>query len=189
MHSTGNTEGETDMPIYPKSLELPDGTMVVIKKLSREDFEFSLGFFRRQPEEDRIYLQRDVTKREVIERRMGEIEEGMATVLIAIADGMVVADCSLYAPLRGWFRYTGEVRIVVDVNYRGRGLGSALLREMITVAGERGLKKLEASYMDTQKGIGKTLSNLGFEEEGALKEIVVDLKGYEHDLTLLGRSV
>lgn len=177
------------MPIYPKSLEIADGTMVVMKKLSREDFEFSLGFFRRQPEQDRIYLQRDVTKREVIERRMGEIEEGMATVLIAIADGMIVGDCSLYAPLRGWFSKTGEVRIVVDVNYRGRGLASALIREMMTVAAERGLKKLEASFMDTQKGIAKTLDNLGFEEEGVIKEIVVDLKGYEHDLIMLGRSV
>jgi RimJ/RimL family protein N-acetyltransferase len=168
---------------------LKDGTRVILKLNSREDFEFSLGFFRRQPEEDRVYLRRDVTKREVIEQRVCEIESGLATVIIALADGMIVGDVLLQIPTRGWYRKTGEVRLVTDTKYRRRGLGILLLQEIIEFAKEKGLNKLEATCMDTQIGIQKTLETLGFEKEGELKDFVVDLKGNEHNLILMGMQL
>jgi L-amino acid N-acyltransferase YncA len=177
------------MPTYPKSIKLKDGTRVILKLNSREDFEFSLGFFRRQPEEDRVYLRRDVTKREVIEQRVCEIESGLSTVVIALADGMIVGDVLLQVPARGWYRKTGEVRLVTDTKYRRRGLGILLLQEIIEVAKEKGLNKLEATCMDTQIGIQKTLEILGFEKEGKLKDFVVDLKGNEHNLILMGKQL
>jgi len=171
---------------YPKSVKLKDGNQVIIKLLGREDFEFSLGFFRRQPEQDRIYLRRDTTKREKVEERLVEIESGNAIGLIVIADGMIVADANLsYAP-RGWFRKTGEIRLVVDVNYRRRGLGSILVAELIELAKERGLIKLAAECMDQQLGIQGTLKSLGFEEEGVLRRFVLDNRQEEHDLVMLG---
>jgi L-amino acid N-acyltransferase YncA len=174
------------MQNYPKSLELNDGKRVMLRLAAREDFEYSLGFFRRQPESDRVYLQRDVTKRTVLESRFIEIEEGAQVTIIALADGMIVGDASLYVPLRGWFRKTGDMRIVVDTAYRGKGLGTLLTKEIIALAREKGLYKIAATYMETQRGLEKTLDRLGFEKEGVLKDIVIDLKGDEHDLILLG---
>lgn len=168
-------------------IELKDGRKLTLKFLSREDFEQSLEFFRRQPEEDRAYLRRDVTRRSVIEDRISEIEAGLATMIIAVEDdGRIVGDTMLWVAERGWFRKTGEIRFVVDVDYRGCGLGTILAREIFKVAVRKGLRKLEASCMETQVGIVKTLEPLGFVKEGVLKRFVVDTRGGEHDLILMG---
>lgn len=174
---------------FPKSIKLDDGSQVIFKLMSREDFEFSLGFFRRQPEEDRIYLRRDTTKREQMEERVVEIEAGLTTVVLAIADGMIVGEGSLSHEKRGWFRKTGEMRLVVDVSFRRKGLGTLLAEELIRIAGEKGMIKLVAECMEEQKGIQKTLTQLGFECEGLLKNFVLDLKQEEHNLVLLGKSL
>lgn len=174
------------MSHYPKNVKLKDGSSVTLRLLSRDDFEASLDFFRRQPEKDRIYLRRDVTQREVIEARFVEIEAGLASVIIAEAEGKIVGDALLYCEKRGWFRKTGELRLVVDTGYRGKGLGTVLTKEIIALAQQKELLKLEASYMDTQAGINKTLEPLGFTREGKLSRFVVDLRGREHDLLLMG---
>jgi L-amino acid N-acyltransferase YncA len=174
---------------YPKSIKLIDGKQVILKLMSREDFEFSLGFFRRQPEDDRIYLRRDTTKREQMEERVIEIEDGLTTVVLAISDGMVVGEASLTTESRGWFRKTGELRVITDVNFRRKGLGNHLVKEIIEIARHRGLIKIMAECMEQQKGIQTTLKQLGFEQEGILKNFVLDLKEFEHDLVVLGKQL
>lgn len=177
------------MTDYPKNVNLKDGSSITLRLLGREDFEASLDFFRRQPEKDRIYLRRDVTRREVIESRFVEIEAGLATVIVAEAEGKIVGDALLYCEKRGWFRKTGELRLVVDTGFRGKGLGTLLAKEIIDLAEQKGLFKLEASYMETQEGISKTLEPLGFALEGSLSRFVVDLRGREHDLLLMGMKL
>jgi RimJ/RimL family protein N-acetyltransferase len=130
-----------------------------------------------------------VTKREVIEQRLSEIEEGLATSIIAVDGGRLIGDAILWTSPRGWFRKTGEMWIVVDVDYRGLGLGTLLAREIFMVAVRKGLLKLEAACMETQQGIIEVLKPLGFKQEGVLKSFVVDLKGREHDLILLGMDL
>lgn len=174
---------------FPKTIQTKDGTEITLKLSSREDFEFSLGFFKRQPEADRVYLRRDVTRRAETEERYVEIEEGRTTAIVAIANGMIVGDASLTSDRRGWFRKTGEIRMVVDVNFRGKGLGSLLAREIIEIARQKEMIKLEATFVETQKGIVRTLEKLGFEREGKLSDIVVDLKGKHHDLVLMGKQL
>ncbi len=174
------------MSEFFKEVRLTNGKKVGLKHLGRDDFELSLEFFRNQPENDRVYLRRDVTERSVIETRLEEIENGLSTVIIAIDEGRIVGDALLYVAQRGWFRKTGEIRFVVDVDYRGLGLGTLLAREIFMVAIKQGLRKLEATCMETQTGVVMVLEPLGFEKEGVLKNFVVDLRGGEHDLILLG---
>jgi RimJ/RimL family protein N-acetyltransferase len=174
------------MSEFFKYVTLRDDKKIGLKYLTREDFDLSLDFFHRQPEQDRVYLRRDVTRRSVIEDRIDEIEQGLSTVIVAVDEGRIVGDALLYAPKRGWFRKTGEIRFVVDVAFRGRGLGTLLAREIFMVAIKKGLRKLEADCMETQTGMMQVLQPLGFEREGTLKNFVVDMRGREHDLILLG---
>ena len=59
-----------------KTVELKDGTAVVIREIGAEDLEESLAFFRALPEDDRRYLRRDVTQREIVERRLADVASG-----------------------------------------------------------------------------------------------------------------
>ena len=78
-----------------KTVKLKDQTEVLIRTMTPDDFSKSLAFFRALPEEDRIFLRRDVTKPEVIKERIREIEEGSAKRLLALVDDEIVADGAL----------------------------------------------------------------------------------------------
>ena len=68
-----------------KVLQLKDGREVVIRPLAKDDVDRSLAFFRGLPDEDRAYLRVDVTKREVMERRIREIDLGRVGRLVAVS--------------------------------------------------------------------------------------------------------
>ena len=172
-----------------KDAKLKSGEKVGLKLLDRGDFEALLDFYRRIPVEDRMYLRRDVTKREIIEEVIEETEEGFSTGIVAIAGGKIVGDSLLYVMPHGWFRKTGEVRVITDSEYRNVGLGTILAREIFIIAVKKGLRKLEACAMETQMDAQRMLGKLGFVREGVLQRFVVDLKGSVHDLVLLGLSL
>lgn len=177
------------MTEFPKTTKLKDFSELTLKLKDRSDFENSLKFFRHQKPEDITFLRRDVTKRPVMEQRLEEIEAGNAHVVLALDGDRIIGDALLYVAKRGWFCRTGEVRLVVDVDYRGKGLGTLLAREIIELAEDMELTKLEASGMESQPGLAKTLKPLGFKHEGTLRDFVVDLEGKEHDLILLGMKL
>ena len=169
-----------------KEVKLKDGRSVVLQFLSREDFELTLDFFRRLPDDERCYLRRDVTQRDIVEERIGEIEAGLATGIVAVADGKVVGDALLFVTPRGWYRKTGEMRLIVEPGYRKSGLGTALAREIFILAVKKDLRKLECCIMETQPGAKRMVEKLGFAREGVLSNFLVDLRGRVHDLILMG---
>ncbi len=172
-----------------KEPTLRDGRVLGLKYTGREDFEPSLEFFRSLPVEERLYLRRDVTKREIVEERIAEIEKDLATGIVAVVDERIVGDALLFVMPHGWSRHTGEVRLLVDPDYRGHGLGTILAREIFILAVKKDLKKLESCVMETQEGAKRMLERLGFVQEGVLEGFVNDLKGREHDLILMGMKL
>ena len=73
-----------------KTVKLKDQTEVLIRAMTRDDLERSLAFFGALPEEDRACLRRDVTKLEVIQQRIRELEESSVKRLVAIVDDVSV---------------------------------------------------------------------------------------------------
>ena len=177
------------MAAFPKTTRLKDFSELTLSMKSREDMADSLAFFRHQNPEDITFLRRDVTKRPVMETRIEEIEDGCAHVILARYGDRIIGDALLYVAKKGWYCNTGEIRMVVDTDFRGKGLGTLMARELIELAEEMGLTKLEATCMESQPGLIKTLKPLGFKLEGTLKDFVVDLEGKEHDLILLGMKL
>lgn len=169
-----------------KRLELRGGEEVQLKLASRGDLEGIVDFYRRLPEQDRLYLRRDMRKREIVEELMGEIEGGLVTTILALHGDKVVGDSLLNVNPQGWFRHTGEMRLIVDADFRNRGLGTALAREVFILAVKEKLRKLEVCFMETQQNAKHLFEKLGFQEEGVLSGFVVDLKGRVHDLILMG---
>jgi RimJ/RimL family protein N-acetyltransferase len=169
-----------------KDVTLKDGSKINLSFLERADFEESLDFFRRMPLEERLYLRRDVTKREILEERVQEAENGLSTIIVAIDGESIVGDCLLFVQPHGWFKKTGEIRFAIDREYRDKGLGYVLAKEIFLMAVKKDLKKLEACVMETQVEAKRLLEKLGFYQEGVLADFVVDIRGREHDLILMG---
>ena len=134
---------DNTLAAYTKQVTLQGGAVVTLKPMGKNDADALLRFFSRVPEEDRYYLKEDVTSRQVISRWASGIDYQRALPMLAWVNGRVIADGTLHrtrAPAR---RHVGEIRVVVDPEFRGKGMGTAMIRELASIANEDiGLERL-----------------------------------------------
>jgi L-amino acid N-acyltransferase YncA len=170
---------------YPKTLTLRDGSAVTVRPLRSGDRDALSDFFRRIPAEDRKFLKDDVTRPEVVEAWCREINPARVLPLIAEGDGKVVADASLHRRTAGWLRHVAEVRLVVDPEFRRKGLGSRLLEEIILLAQAEGLDKLVAELTPEEMAARKAFERHGFRQVAVIPDLVRDQTGTARDLLVL----
>jgi ribosomal protein S18 acetylase RimI-like enzyme len=92
-------------------------------------------------------------------------------------------------PLQGWSSHVGEVRLVVDPDYRGRGVGRALARHAVREALQLGLRKLVVEVVADQEAAVGLFRALGFVPEALLADHVRGQGGEVRDLMILSHSV
>ncbi len=93
-------------------------------------------------------------------------------LIVAEVDGRV-AGWGLIRPYgeRQAYRYTVENAIYVDCDYQGRGLGSALLGELVSAARELGYHAIIALVVGENDVSVKLHEKFGFERVGVLREV------------------
>ena len=92
-------------------------------------------------------------------------------------------------PLHGWSSHVGEVRLVVDPEHRGRGIGRDLARHAVVEAVGLGLSKLVVDVISDQLALIGMFRALGFEPEALLADHVRDRSGELRDLMVLSNDV
>jgi len=88
--------------------------------------------------------------------------------------------------LGGWKRHIGRISILVLPDYRGRGLARAMVAEMVDLARQAGLEKLEAEFIGEQEAAVKMFALLGFGNILRLDDYVKDMQAITHDYILMG---
>lgn len=168
-----------------KNLALKDQTAVLIREMTTDDLDRSLAFFDSLSAADRAYLRRDVTKREVVERRIAECGSGAAKRLVAIVDGRIVADGTLELSGEDWKQHVGELRLIVAGPHRRQGLGALIARELYRLAIGAKVEEIVVKMMRPQVAAQSIFKRLGFREEAVLPDYVKDLEGKRHDLIVM----
>ncbi len=171
---------------YPTVYLIEGGDRVTIRPMVPGDGDALLDFFRRIPEEDRFYLKEDVTSPAVIRRWAEGLDYSRALPLLALAGNSVIADGTLHRRRAGARRHIGEIRIVVEPEYRHQGVATALMRELITIAKDSDLDVLTFEVVaDEQAPAIATAEALGFVRLAVLPNHVRDIHGKPHDLVVL----
>jgi L-amino acid N-acyltransferase YncA len=171
---------------YPINVTLEDGAKVVLRPLKREDKISLAQFFQRISEEDRFYLKENVTAPEVIHRWTEHMDFERAIPIVAVMDGCIVADATLHRSRAAARRHVGELRIVVDPDYRGKGLGNRLIHELIELGRALELHKLFFELVDRRERPAVYAAvRAGFQEVAVLKDRVKDVYGSLQDLVVL----
>ena len=181
-----NVRKEAEMvTAYPKEVELRDGTKVTLRPMVKEDGEKLFQFFTQLPEEDRLYLREDVTKKEVIEGWIRDLNYHRIFPLLAEFQGQIMGDATLHRREYGWTRHTAKVRVTIARIFQHRGLGTKMVQELIGIATQEGLEKVLVELMAGQTVALRAFEKMGFRKVAMLPELVKDLTGRYHDLVVL----
>ena len=175
--------------MYPKTVTLKDDRNVVLRPLVPDDFERLFDFFQALPSEDRLLLRHDVQDRELVRKWTEEVDFDHVVPIVALEGDRIVADGTLHFARRGWMRHVGQVRMVMASSHRHTGLGLLIARELVSLAEQHGLDKLEAHVIEDDVAAVKMSQKLGFRIEAVLQSQVKDLKGEKHNLAIMTNEV
>jgi len=156
-----------------------------VRPLSAELVAPLEAFFRRVPESDHNSFAEDVLRPGIVESWLSDTRPRRA---VAVEGESVVGYVALL-PLHGWSAHVGSLRLVVDPEVRGRGVGRALARHGLVQGLDLGLSKIVVEVVvDAVPAIGM-FEALGFEPEALLRDHVRDKAGELHDLVVLAHLV
>lgn len=187
--TTAKSKQATEGSEYPQTLKLRRGRAVQVRPMQPDDADRLHGFFCGIPEEDLLFLRRDVTDRDVIESWARDVAAGQTFTLLAEQDGRVVGEASVHRSRVPWSTHVGEIRVVVDAGQRRSGLGTVLVQRTFMEALRQGIEKMVAEMTPDQKGAINVFQKLGFRVEGLLRDHVRDRKGGKHDLVVMAHDV
>ncbi|MBI2888278.1 MAG: N-acetyltransferase [Chloroflexi bacterium] len=169
-----------------KEIVIRPGKTVTIRPLAKEDASGLLELFRRVPGYDRFYLKDDVTSKEVIVGWCSHIDLLRVIPYVAETDGEIIGEATLHRRRLPARRHVGEIRVVVDPRYRGRGLGSHLIYHLLEIAYaqqmERVLLELVSEHEEPALRVAR---EIGFKPAAVLRDHVRDMSGLSHDLVVM----
>lgn len=173
--------------MYPRTVSLRDGTNLTLRPMRKEDEQALLQFFLKIPEDERWFLKEDVTSPKVVAEWAEDIDYRRALPLLAFTDdGQVVADAALVRRRGGARSHIAEVRVVVSADFRHRGLGVLLLRELCDIANDAGIEKMVAEMAsESQADAIHACEWLGFYKIATLQGMLRDQAGREQDLVMM----
>jgi L-amino acid N-acyltransferase YncA len=79
--------------------------------------------------------------------------------------------------------------MVIAEDWRGKGLGTILARELFEQAMKRGIEKITVQIAADQKNAIKIFEKLGFIKEATLSKHVTDAEGKKHDLIIMSNNI
>ena len=171
--------------IMDKTETLKDGSKVTIRNLTVEDLDRLMNFYRSLPEDDKKYLRIDVTNRNIVKQRIEAAESANTFRIIALKGDTIIADGALELTTEEWRRHQGELRVIVAEEFRRKGVGMIIMREVYFLAIEKKVEKVVAKMMKPQVAARTICKTLGFHEELVIPDYVKDQTGKSQDLVIM----
>jgi len=170
---------------FPKEVLLTDSRSVTLRPPAHDDFPKLRAFFDTLPDEDRLFVRHDLRDPQMADRWNQDLGRGQILPLAAFDDHRLVGNGSLHIMAHGWLQHMGHLRLVTAPSHRHRGLGRAMTRELVDIAAERDLEKLQAHVMADNSAAVRMLEGLGFRTEAILRGIVKDHRGKKRNLAIM----
>lgn len=173
-------------PYAPKQSILISGETVVFRSLEKADQEALLRFFNRIPEHERECLRHNVCDPNTVACWVRDLDYTKVIPVVALDEATreIVAVSTLHRK-RGVSRHIAEVRIVVGPSHRKLGLGSSLIKEIISIGTEQGLYFLQAEIIADNRLAIKAFRQLGFELKCILEDLFMTRSGQTRDVALM----
>jgi len=166
-----------------------DGPEVELRLLTPSDREALLAFARSLPPHDLLFLRRDITDPDQIDRWLAAVAEGRYVTLLAWHEGRVTGYATVSHQDLQWMRHIAELRVLIEEPMRRLGLGRILTQEAFRIALGLGAEKMVAQMTIDQRDAIEAFRGMGFEPEAVLRDHVKDRDGRRWDLVVLSHDV
>jgi GNAT superfamily N-acetyltransferase len=168
---------------FPQEAVLRDGRRLLLRLFNEHDTDALYQFFQHLPEEVRRFAWDRIDNRALVESWGRELDYAKVLPVLAFDGNRVVADATLHRRHGSPLRLVGRVKWLIDPEYRGLGLGTALINNFIAIARNNGLRHLTCMLIsDLEADAVKTLSDLGFEQY-TVPGYGTDPDGNQHDMS------
>lgn len=155
-----------DVSIQQIEATLRDGTCVTIRPIGPQDAEREQAFVRGLSPESR-YFRFMTTLRELSPEMLDRFthpDPAREVALVALVDeGGAPKQVGVARCAAGAVREGCEFAVVVADAYRGRGLGTRLMQELIARARARGVPRIEGLVLAANHPMLELVQSLGFE--------------------------
>ena len=95
--------------------------------------------------------------------------------VIAVLDDTVIGWCDITSLNRPVFSHVGSLGIGVLKDFRGHGIGKALMKTALELASQKGLTRIELTVREDNKRAFELYKKLGFKVEGIhQKSMLID---------------
>jgi L-amino acid N-acyltransferase YncA len=178
-----------DLNTYQKEASLIDGTKVLLRPMEKEDAEALYAFFKEVPEDEARYLRDDVKSRLVIEKWAKNLDFTKTLPILALKEGVILADATINRRHSGWKWHLGTVRIFVHNDYRKLGLGELMVDELARIAYMLGIEKLVVEIPDTSTIAINMFIKSGFHRAAVIPNMVKDRLNQPVDLVVLMKDI
>jgi RimJ/RimL family protein N-acetyltransferase len=164
------------MIVYPRELILKDATPIILRPAEREDLEGLFNFFSRIPKSDLLIYKDDVTKWETVESWFTNPKYNKILQLIALKNDDIIAKGTLHQEGLYW-HHAVEIKLVVEPEYRSRGLGSTMFKILLAEGLLRKFEKIIVRFTPDNRNFMRILEHYGFKPEAALRCYIDDEEG------------
>lgn len=156
---------------------------MTIRPLTSDDAAAVAAMFDGLSEQDVTLIREDLSDRAGLDadwpgRRWIDVDD----------DGTVLGYAALI-PLPGWSSHVGELRLVVDGQARGRGIGAGLVKEALRTGIAEGRTKIVVELPTDAEGAVVLFNRLGFTGEALMRDHLRTRDGELRDLLIMAHHV
>lgn len=169
---------------YRQPVTLKDGARILLRPLIAADQKGVLALYTAAQPADLRALRDDVTDPDVIRAWIEDLDYQCVLPLLALLNDRIVGNATLHRSA-GPYRHTGEVRIFLAKDFRGRGLGTHMLKTLIDLARREGLHWLKAEVFASQPKVIRAFEELGFQRRCVFEDYFMLPDGATEDVAIL----
>lgn len=157
---------------------------VEISDLTDEDFDGYRTVLGEVAREKKYLCFVDAPTKEASEKFLSHLRQTNGIILVARTEGQVVGWCDIHRGSAPRFDHTGSLGMGVSKDFRGKGIGEALMRKALQLAREKKMEIVTLSVFSSNRAAIKMYEKIGFEIDGVRKDFS-KLEGRYEDITLM----
>ena len=169
---------------YRHVINLRDGARVLLRPAVAADVEGLIQMYSQASPEDLRTLRDNVSDPDVIRYWVENLDYSRVLPILAVVNNQIVGNATLHRK-GGPDRHVGEVRIYLAKDYRGRGLGTEMIKTLIDLARKEGLHQLRAEVFASSPKVVRAFEGLGFERRCVLEDYFMLADSQTEDIVLM----